>query len=159
MAEETEAQTGVNWKAVILAGLIAGLVFIVMEMVLVAVVGGGSPLGPPTMIGAIVLGPEVLPEQGTPPPFDMGVFLTGQIVHFVLSVVLAVIFVLIARRMALGTGALVGLGVVFGLLVYFVNFYRMTAVIPWFAMARNFITIASHLVFGAVLAWAYAAFR
>ena len=55
MAEETEAQTGVNWKAVILAGLIAGLVFIVMEMVLVAVVGGGSPLGPPTMIGAIVL--------------------------------------------------------------------------------------------------------
>jgi hypothetical protein len=144
----------ISWKAAIYAGLIAGLVFIVMEMVLVALVGGGSPLGPPAMISAIVLGPEVLPEQGTPPEF-----LTGQIVHFVLSVILAVIFVLIVSRMALGTGALIGIGVVYGIVVYLVNFYGMTAIYPWFAMARNAITFSSHIVFGAVLGWSYGALR
>ncbi|MBO27250.1 MAG: hypothetical protein CML61_00610 [Rhodobacteraceae bacterium] len=149
----------ISWKAAIYAGLIAGLVFIVMEMVLVALVGGGSPLGPPAMISAIVLGPEVLPEQGTPPEFNMSVFLTGQIVHFVLSVILAVIFVLIVSRMTLGTGALIGIGVVYGIVVYLVNFYGMTAIYPWFATARNAITFSSHIVFGAVLGWSYGALR
>ena len=45
----------------IVGGLIAGLVFLTMEMILVATVGGGSLWGPPRMMGAILLGPEVLP--------------------------------------------------------------------------------------------------
>jgi len=40
--------------------------------------------------------------------------------------------------------------------VYFVNFYGMTAVFPWFAMARGWIGIFAHIVYGAVLGWVYA---
>ncbi|MCA1660719.1 MAG: hypothetical protein LC648_00555 [Novosphingobium sp.] len=132
----------------IVAGLIAGLVFVMMEMVLVATVGGGSPWGPPRMMGAIVLGPEVLPPPAT---FDTGIVAVGMIVHFALSALLGVIFALIAGRLALSRAALLALGTVFGLVVYAVNFYGFTALFPWFEMARNWITIVSHAVFGAVL--------
>ena len=55
-------------------------------------------------------------------------------------------------------GAAVALGAAFGLLIYLVNIYPVAAILfPWFAMARNWITISSHIVFGAVLAWAYLA--
>ncbi|MGN3974833.1 hypothetical protein [Tsuneonella sp. SYSU-LHT278] len=132
------------------AGLLAGLVFVSMEMILVGTVGGGSPWGPPRMMGAIVLGTSVLPPPAT---FDAGIFTVGMLVHFALSAVLGVIFGFIARRMTVSTGALVGLGALFGLAVYLVNFYGFTTIFPWFEMARNWITIVSHLVFGAVLAW------
>jgi hypothetical protein len=131
------------------AGLLAGLIFVAMEMVLVATVGG-SPWGPPRMMGAIVLGPHVLPPPAT---FDAGIFAVGMLVHFALSAVLGVIFAFAVGRLSLSTVALVGLGALFGLAVYLVNFYGFTAVFPWFEMARNWITIVSHLVFGAVLAW------
>jgi hypothetical protein len=37
-----------------------------------------------------------------------------------------------------------------------VNFYGMTALFPWFAMARGWITIFSHVMYGAVLGLVYA---
>ena len=46
------------------------------------------------------------------------------------------------------------IGAVFGLLIYLVNFYGFTAIWPWFAKARNFISLFSHVMFGLVLGWA-----
>jgi hypothetical protein len=138
----------------IVAGLIGGLVFVMMEMVLVATVGGGSPWGPPRMMGAIVLGPDVLPPPAT---FDAGIVAVAMMIHFALSALLGVVFALIAGRITLSRGALIALGAAFGLGVYLVNFYGFTALFPWFEMARNWITLVSHIVFGAVLAWWLAA--
>ncbi len=42
-------------KAAILAGLIAEVVFMMLEMILVPVVMNGSPWGPPRLIAAIIL--------------------------------------------------------------------------------------------------------
>lgn len=36
-----------------------------------------------------------------------------------------------------------------------INFYGFTAIFPWFAMARNWVTVISHIVFGAVIALYY----
>lgn len=132
----------------IFAGLVAGLVFLVVELILVPTVGGGALWGPPRMMGAIVLGPDVLPP---PASFDAVVVLTGMLVHFILSAVLGVIFALVVGRMQLSRTMVVLAGIVFGLIVYVVNFYGLTAVFPWFEMARNWITILAHGVFGAVL--------
>jgi len=44
---------------------------------------------------------------------------------------------------------------VFGLLIYLINFYLMTAVFPWFAMARGGIPAFAHAMFGLVLGWVY----
>lgn len=142
----------IDWKAALWAGLIAGVVFMVLEMVLVATVGGGSPWGPPRMIGAMAMGRDVLPPPAT---FDVSVFLVAMIIHFVLSIILAIPLAWVVSHWRLGLGASIGVGAVFGLLVYLVNFYGFTALFPWFAMARNPITLGAHIAFGLTLGWAY----
>ena len=141
-----------NWKAVIVSGLVAGIVFMMLEMVLVATIGGQSPWGPPRMIAAMVMGRDVLPPPAT---FNLGVMMVAMMIHFMVSIILAAIFgwVVSHRRMNLPTTLIAGVG--FGLVVYFVNFYLMTGVFPWFAMARGGIAIFSHAMFGLVLGWIY----
>lgn len=141
-----------NWKAAIWAGIIAGIVFMMLEMVLVATIGGGSPWGPPRMIAAMVLGKDVLPPPAT---FAFGPMMVAMMIHFMLSIILGVILGWAISRWRMGLAAAVGAGVVFGLLVYFISFHVMTGIFPWFAMARGGIAIFSHLMFGLVLGWVY----
>ena len=143
----------IDWKAAVLAGLAAGAVFMMMEMALVALTEG-SPWGPPRMIGAIALGREVLPPPAT---FHAGAFGAAMLIHFALSAVLGIVWGLLFGRL-LGAIAL-AVGAVFGVVVYAIHFYGMTAVFPWFAMARNWITVLSHAVFGLVLAGSYLGLR
>jgi len=71
---------------------------------------------------------------------------------------LAIAFAWLVSRRHLSLGVTLALGAAFGLLIYLVNFYPVAAMLfPWFAMARNWVTISSHIVFGLVLAWAYIA--
>ena len=139
-------------KAALWAGIIAGAVFMMLEMVLVGTIGGDSPWAPPRMIAAMVLGDSVLPP---PASFDLGIMAMGMMIHFVLSIILAVVFGWAISHWHLSLLATIGVGLVFGLIVYVVNFYLMTAVFPWFAMARNGISIFAHAMFGLVLGWAY----
>lgn len=138
-----------RWTAAALSGIIAGAAFLLLALVLVPVILGGSPWGLPRMIAAIVLGNGVL----TPETFEIGIILTAVIFHFFLSVVYAIIFTLVFGRLQLGPALLAGLGA--GLVLYLVNFYGFTALFPWFATARNWVVIVDHLVFGVVTAWAY----
>ncbi|MGK9168696.1 hypothetical protein KXR53_20450 [Inquilinus limosus] len=143
-----------NWQAAIAAGIIAGIVFLVVEMGLVALTGG-EIWGPPRMMAAIAMGEGALPPPAT---FSFGIVMVAMIVHFVLSIVYGFILGLIigARSMSTGIAALVGLA--FGLALYLINFYGFAAVaFPWFAMARNWMSILAHLVFGGVLGWSYKA--
>lgn len=139
-------------KAALWAGIIAGVVFMMLEMVLVATVGGGSPWGPPRMIGAMALGRDVLPPPAT---FDATVFAVAMLIHFALSILLGLILGWMIGKWRLSLFASIAAGAVFGLIVYLVDFYGFTAIFPWFAMARTPITIVSHLAFGVVLGWAY----
>ena len=141
-----------DWKAAIWAGIIAGVVFMMLEMVLVATVGGGSPWGPPRMIAGMVMGEAVLPPPAT---FDGGILLVAMMIHFVLSIVFAIILGWVISNWQLSLAASIVAGLVFGLLIYFVDFYVFTAIWPWFAMARNLISIFAHAMFGLVLGWAY----
>lgn len=143
----------VSYKAAIWAGLVAGAVFMMLEMIMVPMFGGGSPWGPPRMIAAIAMGPDVLPPPAT---FDLTIMMVAMSVHFVLSIVLAVVLAWIVRGRPMGTALIIG--GVFGLAVYLFNFYGMTVVFPWFAMARNWISTFAHVVFGLAAAWSYLAF-
>ncbi len=143
---------GLQWKAAIWAGLIAGAVFMMVEMILVATIGGQSPWGPPRMIAAIVLGESVLPPPAT---FDLGIMAAAMMVHFPLSIVFAAILGWTISHWQLNLPASMIVGTVFGVAVYLVDFYVLTAIFPWFAMARNEITLISHAVYGLVLGWSY----
>ncbi len=96
-----------DWKAVIWAAFIAGIVFMMLEMALVATVGGGSPWGPPRMIAAMAMGKGALPPPAT---FEMVPMLVAMMVHFTTSVIYAVIlgWVISSRNLGLGMSLLVG---------------------------------------------------
>lgn len=142
----------IDWKAAIWAGIIAAVVFMMIEMILVGTIGGQSPWGPPRMIAAMAMGKSVLPPPAT---FDLGILMIAMMIHLVMSIVLGIIlgWAISHWRMSLVTAIIAG--TVFGLLVYFVDFYLMTAVFPWFAMARGGISIFAHAMFGLVLGWTY----
>lgn len=137
-------------KAGVSAGIIAGLIFLALEMIMVPLFLGGSPWGPPRMIGAIVLGNGVLPPPAT---FDFGVVIVAVILHMILSVIYAIMIGFIIKSMSFGKALLVGAAI--GLIIYFVNFYIMTGIFPWFAMARNWVSGFAHVSFGIGAAWAF----
>lgn len=138
-----------NLKAGALAGLIAAVVFMMMEMGLVAL-AGDSPWGPPRMIAAIAMGEGVLPPPAT---FDLTVLMAAMAIHLLLSVVIGVAFAFAVSSLGLVMTLLAG--AVLGLGLYVVNFYGFTEIFPWFAMARNAISIVSHIAFGVVLGLSY----
>ncbi len=84
---------------------------------------------------AIVLGPGVLPP---PASFDRRILLIATLVHFALSIAYGLI---LARLIAgLRTPSSLLAGAAFGLGLYAVNMYAFTAVFPWFASSRDWIT-------------------
>ena len=141
-----------NLRATVWAGIVAGAVFMALEMALVRLMMGESPWAPPRMIAAIGMGESALPPPAT---FDAGIFTVAMSIHFALAVVLAAILGWAISRFALGMAASLVSGALFGLAVYYVNFYGFTAVFPWFAMARGPIGIFAHVVFGAVAGGVY----
>jgi len=143
-----------DWKAAVGAGMIAGFIFLALEMFMVPVYGGGSAWGPPRMMAAIVLGKSVLPPPAT---FDVGVIIVALGLHLALSVVYTVVFALAVSR--LNRGLALAIGGIGGLILYLVNFYGFTLLFPWFAMARNWISIFGHIVFGLVAALAFMTIR
>ncbi|MDQ3555788.1 MAG: hypothetical protein M3409_03290 [Gemmatimonadota bacterium] len=104
------------------------------------------------MIGAIGLGKEVLPPPGT---FHGGAVMVAMVIHFALSTAFGIATAFIVRNRGMGAAVLVG--IVLAMLLYFIVFYGMTPVCPWFANARNWVSVFSHVVFGAVVAWWYKA--
>jgi uncharacterized membrane protein (DUF485 family) len=141
-----------NWKAAIWSGLIAGAIFLMVEMAMVAFLQGQSPWGPPRMMAAIVQGEGVLPPPAT---FDLGIVAVAMMVHFSLSVVLGLVFGLAYSRANMSAPVAAASGTMFGLAVYVVDFHLLTALFPWFAMARGTVSIIGHAVFGLVLGSAY----
>ena len=146
-----------NWKAAIWAGIVAGIVFMMLEMALIMTLKGQSPWGPPRMMGAMVMGRGVLPPMGQPATFDFGIMMVAMMIHLMLSIVLAIILGFGISRLGLGLIASIVVGAIFGMIVYYVDFYIFTAWFPWFAMSRGVITLFSHGMFGAVAGGVYRA--
>lgn len=154
--DPSPARAHTDWKAASWAGVIAGLVFIVLEMMLVWLVQGMSPWAPPRMMAAMALGPGVLPP---PADFSLVVVMAAMMIHLPLSIVYGLVLGLAIHRLEMGAALLAGAA--FGLLaVYAVNFYVVAPMVfPWFVEARNWISVLSHVVFGMVLAGSYVVLR
>ena len=143
--------TNLSLKPVVTAGILAGIAFLMAEMILLAM-SGQSPFGPPRMMAAMAMGKDVLPPPAT---FDFVIMMVAMMVHIVLSIMSAFVFGLIYSRMGRSLPMALLLGAVFGLIMYFVAFYLATAIWPWFEMARGMISIVGHVIYGAVLGWAF----
>jgi hypothetical protein len=97
-------------------------------------------------------GCDVHGQEGTPSPgrFEGSIMAVAMMIHFPLPIIYGLILGWIVHDLTSMNGTAVG--VLFGFVLYFVNFYLIApAMFPWFMQARNRVSLGSHLIYGAVL--------
>ena len=136
------------WRAAIWAGLIAGILATLAQVLLWLIFTDNFPailFRDAHLTAALVLGDSVLSPLAS---FDVGVMLTATLIHFTLSIAYAAVLTALAARLDAVPALLAGVG--FGVALYVVNLYGFTTIFPWFEQARGWITLITHGVFGAV---------
>ena len=139
-----------RWGKGAFAGVVAGALFMSLEMMLLEVFGRGDLWDPVRLSASITLGSRAV---ATSTPFTFDILFVGLLMHFVLSVWYAVVLGMLIRKLKPAAATLVGGG--FGLLMYLFHFYGLTVLYPWVANWRNWTTVLAHLTFGVSAAWIY----
>lgn len=143
----------VDWRAAIIAGFVAGMVFLLLNVIAIPLAfGGGSGWIIIRYLASIVMGPEVLPPPDT---FDLSITVVALLVNFSLSLVFALILAFITHRWGLIIGII--LGGLLGLALYGINLYTFTLLVPWFFALNSPFFAAVHFIFGAVAGGVYEA--
>jgi hypothetical protein len=148
-----------GWRAMIWAGVMAGIASTLIEIMLWLIFTDDFPAilyRDARLTAAMVLGSSVLSPAAT---FDVGVMLMATLIHFMISITCAVLLALFTARLDIIPAPLAGIG--FGIALYVVNLYGFTAIFPWFAQTRGWITLIAHGVFGltAILVYRWLIFR
>lgn len=142
-----------DWAAAATAGFAAGAVVMVLELFWSAVVSSHGPWVVSHLIAAIVLGPATLQSSA----FSVTVVALALLAHYVLGIAFGLLLAaLIAPFMLDSSPGKVSLaGVVFGALLYLLNFHGMTHFFPWFIDWRGTEALFTHLIFGVTAALMY----
>jgi len=142
----------VDWSAAVWAGLIAGLLFLLLNLFVAPLFMGGNVWVAMRLLGSILLGSSILAPPAT---FHLGALLAGLLTHFVLSIGFSMLLAYIIHRWGLIVG-IIG-GGLFGLGLYGINFYTLTLFFPWFYAMRSWTMVISHIIFGATAGGIYEA--
>jgi hypothetical protein len=141
-----------DWRAAVIAGLVAGGLTMLLWMLLLTMTTGGTIWAPFHHVAAILLGEGALtPSQA----INTQVVLTGIVIHLFLAVIYALVLAFIIHRWGLVVG-IIG-GALFGLALYIINYYTFTALYPWFFPLRSWIALVGHIVFGGLAGGIYEA--
>lgn len=150
-------QTGRSAKEGLGLGIVAGVIFGIMEMAAAALMGMPA-LMPIRMFASTALGKDAM--EVTP----LGtVVIVGVIAHLALSAAFGLVYGLINAGFSTETqtrpGPQAGLGILYGIGLWFVNFHIIArAFYPWFLDAPQVLQLALHAVFfGLPLGLLYAA--
>jgi hypothetical protein len=143
-------EPGFDWGASGWAGLGAGLGFILLQTFSGLVFGAGGAAEAVRRLASVALGEFVL-SPGT--PFTGLVFFAAAAVHIPLSLIYA--RVLAALIHGMGMARALDVGAVFGAALYFVNYYAISGIFPWFVSARGPGALVAHLAFGLLAAGIY----
>jgi hypothetical protein len=141
----------VDFRAVFWAGLVSGLVFLVVNMIL-SLLFLGTPWIFIRMVAALLLGQDVLPP---PASFDPAIFIVALVIHLLLSLVFTTVLALMIHKWGLLVG-IIG-GALFGLALYAINIYTFSFFFPWFFSLRSWIILLSHVFYGATAGGMYEA--
>jgi hypothetical protein len=140
-------------------GLIAGIVFGVMQII-AATVAGESVLFPIRLFASVALGPDAFETTSV-----ARVLIAGNVVHLALSALFGFVYVQVNDRLPLadhmrrGRQALIGL--LFGALLWGVAFQVIARLwYPWFLQTNQLVQLVMHSVFfGLPLGLLYAGFE
>ena len=146
---------GVDVKAAVLAGLLAGVVDLAL-LAASAWTQGQNVWVNMRHTAAILMGTGVLPPPAT---FDLLLFIVSTIVHFGLSMIYGVIVAFFVRNANWTIGLMIGVAVGFG--IYLVNYYLFAPLLfPWLIESRSgMVPTLIHPVFGMIAAAAYLKLR
>ncbi|MFP3914174.1 MAG: hypothetical protein ACLFWM_04815 [Actinomycetota bacterium] len=146
-ARETRTQgesTGGRLLRGALAGLVAGAVFIAINMWFVSSMGDPAT-APFRLISTLVLGAEALEEGTASVPL-------GLVVHGAISILFGLVFALVVPRF--GTNGTVALaGALYGAAVYVLDFLILAnTAFPQFQAPNDPLELSAHVVFGLLVA-------
>lgn len=142
-----------GWHATIWAGVIAGSLATLIQMLLWLIFTDDFPsilFRDARLTAALVLGDSVLPPPAT---FEVDVMLTATLIHFTLSIAYAALLAALTARFDAVAALLMDVG--FGVSLYMVNLHGFTVIFPWFVQARGWIALIAHGVFGVATISAY----
>ena len=152
MTQRPRLRQVVDWRAAIIAGFVAGTVFLLFNLFVVPGQGEGAAWVMVRLCASIVLGPEVLAPPAT---FDAGALGVALVTHYTISVASAALLAVIIHRYGLAVG-IVG-GALFGLALYCINMYTLTYFFPQFFVLSGSLFLWGHIVFGAIAGGVYEA--
>lgn len=140
----------VDWSAAFQAGLIAGTVFLFVNLVLGPMAYGGSVWVWIRLLASPILGSDILAPPAT---FDAGALAAALVVQYGVSTVLTLTIAYVLHRWGLWVGILGG--AVLGLAFYMINIYTLTYFFPWFYALAGWVMALSHVLFGAFAGGVY----
>lgn len=139
----------VDWRAALIAGLVSGIVFLGIAA-LVTTNALGTPISLVRLFASIVLGQGILNPTIDVTPIA---WIAALIVHLLFSVGFGLLVAYVVHRW----GFIVGIlgGGLLGLALYFINFYSLSLLFPWFFTFRSMLMLIGHVLFGAVTGGLY----
>lgn len=132
-----------DWRAATIAGLVAGIVSLLLVMLWYMAKFGGSPWVVPHFIAAIVLGPNALAAVTA---FNPAIVLVGIGVHLLACVLFALLIAFVFHRWGMIVSFLGG--ALLGAALFGINFFALTSAFPWLSAGRMGAVLAAHVLFG-----------
>lgn len=142
-----------DWVAAAASGFVAGAILMLLELFWSSIVQDANPWVTSHKIAAIVLGTDALRSAD----FSVGIVGVALIIHYALGIAFGLVLAAVIAPFHLDSsmGRALLLGAVFGLILYLINFYALTAIFPWFADMRGSATLIANLIFGMAAALLY----
>ena len=142
--------SSLDGRAVLIAGLGGGTLFLLTILLFTPAVLGVKGNLVLRYFASLVQGSEVITDGNTTS------LLVGVIVHYVLSILFALIIAIVIHRWGLWVGIFGG--ALLGLAIYAINYYAMTVFFPWFFAVNNVVLMVGHIIYGAVVGGIYETF-
>lgn len=144
---------GLDWGAVVSAGLISGVIMLLIS-ILLPWIFLGDPFLIVRIMASVLLGPLVISAQAALAP---GVYVVAILTHFSLSLFFAALIALIFHRYGMIV-AFIG-GAVMGVVIYFMNYYTFSLIFPWLLPYRTWMLLSGNIAFGALAGALYELFE
>lgn len=139
----------VDWSAAYWAGLVAGLAFLSMYLLVAPLVMGSTLTTFLTYVASLLWGVDVVSQDNLDPASTI----LAIVLHLIFSFVFALLIVIVIHRWGMVVG--IALGAVLGLVVYAITILPMSYLFPWFVDLNNWFLVLTHAVFGAVAGGVY----
>jgi hypothetical protein len=149
-ATQVRVRKLVDWKAVLVAALVAGTVALLWNFFVVPALLKTTPWVAVRLAGSILLGKGVLAPPATA---HIGALLAAIVTHFALALVMTAIIAYIIHRGGLLGGILIG-GLL-GLSFFCIDYYSLTFFLPQFFAIQHWSLVLGHVLFGAIAGGMY----